>query len=298
MDYKVFKNPAVEEAVELGSIMKVITMSAALDSGAVQPNTKYVDKGSIVIDKKLIKNYRDEIYNECDMTKVLEKSINTGAIFAEQQTGNSVFLDYIKRYKLNEPTGIDLPNEAESDIHNLELDQRNARDVYFATASYGHGVLFSAINMARAYATIANQGILVNPYVVEKIEHSDGSIEDLSKAPDSEPILKPETVKKLTTMMVSVVEHGYGSNAKIKGYSIAGKTGTADIATGGKYSGDTIQSFAGFFPAYNPRFVILVKLDKPQLGAAASATVTYTFHNMAQFLINYYNISPDKDLNN
>ena len=274
-------------------------MSAALDTGAVQPNTKYVDKGTITIDKKVIKNYRNEVYGECDMTKVLEKSINTGAIFAQQQTGNKLFLEYIKRYKLNERTGIDLPNEALDDIRNLELDARNARDVYFATASYGHGILISPINMIRAYATIANNGALVNPYVIEKIEKPDGSVEDLSSQYTSgDVILKPDTIKKLTGMMVKVVQEGYGMNARIKGYNIAGKTGTADIAVDGKYSGDTIQSFAGFFPAYNPRFVILVKLDKPQIGAAASATVTYSFRNMVQFLINYYNIPPDENINN
>ncbi|HOE15771.1 MAG TPA: penicillin-binding transpeptidase domain-containing protein, partial [Candidatus Paceibacterota bacterium] len=119
--------------------------------------------------------------------------------------------------------------------------------------------------------------------------------EDLSKQISEEQVIKPETVQKITQMMVRVVEHGYGKNAKIKGYDIAGKTGTADIATQGSYSEDTIQSFIGFFPAYNPQFVILVKLDKPKIGTVASATVTYTFRNMVQFLINYYNIPPDHE---
>jgi cell division protein FtsI (penicillin-binding protein 3)/stage V sporulation protein D (sporulation-specific penicillin-binding protein) len=95
-------------------------------------------------------------------------------------------------------------------------------------------------------------------------------------------------------MMVSVVEHGYGSNAKVKGYTMAGKTGTADIAVGGKYTSDTIQSFGGFFPAYKPKVVMLVMLNKPAIGAAASTSVTYGFHDMAKFIIDYYNIAPDE----
>jgi cell division protein FtsI/penicillin-binding protein 2 len=294
-DYKVYKNVAVEEALEIGSVMKVITMSAAIDSGAVQPDTKYIDKGSVTIDKKVIKNFHNEVYGECDMNKVLEQSINTGAIFAEQRTGNKIFLEYLKRFKLNEKTGIDLPNEALNDIHQLELGPKDARDVYFATASFGHGIKISPISLVRAYATIANKGILVNPYIVEAIVNADGSKEDLSKQISEEQVIKPETVQKITQMMVGVVERGYGKNAKIKGYDIAGKTGTADIATQGSYSEDTIQSFIGFFPAYNPQFVILVKLDKPKIGTVASATVTYTFRNMVQFLINYYNIPPDHE---
>ncbi len=291
-DYSVFKNLAIEDAVEIGSVMKILTMAAGLDSHAITPQTTYIDKGYVTIDKKTIKNFRNEVYGEATMTKVLEKSINTGAVFAEQQTGHKIFLDYLKKFRMDELTGIDLPFEARGDLSNLE--RKDTRDIYFATASFGHGILVTPIALLRAYSTVANGGVLVNPYVTEAVISPGGKREETPKDETNERIISEETAKALTDMMVKVVEEGYGSRAKIKGYLFAGKTGTANIASFGGYSEDTIQSFVGFFPAYNPRFAILVKLDKPKIGDAASATVTLSFRNVAQFLINYYNIPPDE----
>lgn len=292
-DYSIYRNLAIESPLEMGSVMKVITMSAGIDTEAIAPNTTYYDKGYVTLNSRTIRNFRNEVYNTATMTKVLEKSINTGAVFAEQQTGHKIFYDYLRRFKFNEVTGIDLPFEGKGDLRNLEKKDR--KDVDFAVASYGHGILTTPISVLRGYATVANGGYLVNPYLVETIKSSDGIYSGANKQEISpERAIKKETAKTITDMMVSVVEHGYGSNAKIKGYTIAGKTGTADIAVEGKYTDDTIQSFAGFFPAYKPKVAMLVMLSKPAIGAAASTSVTYGFQDMARFVIDYYNIPPDE----
>jgi cell division protein FtsI/penicillin-binding protein 2 len=229
------------------------------------------------------------------MTKVLEKSVNTGAIFAAQKTGYKIFYDYLKRYKFNDITGIDLPNEQAGDLDNLAT--KYVPEVNYATAAFGHGILVTPLAMLRGYATIANGGFLVNPYIVDTIKSPDGSYSSANKQElINESIIKKSTAKTITDMMVSVVEHGYGSRAKVKGYSMAGKTATADIVVAGKYTNDTIQSFAGFFPAYKPKVAMIVLLRKPAVGATASANVTYGFHNIAQFIIDYYNIPPDEEI--
>jgi cell division protein FtsI/penicillin-binding protein 2 len=292
-DYIVYRNLSVEEPVEIGSVMKVVTMSAAIDTNSVTPLTTYYDSGTVKIGDRLIHNYNNEHYETATMTKVLEKSINTGAIFAEQQTGHKIFYDYLKRFKFNDITGIDLPNEQAGKLTNLE--GKYVPEVNYATASFGHGILVTPIAMLRSYASIANGGSLINPYIVETIKSSDGNYSSANKQEIvNDAVIKKETAKTITGMMVSVVEHGYGKNAKVKGYSMAGKTATADIVVGGKYSSDTIQSFAGFFPAQKPRVAMIVLLRKPGLGATASESATYSFHNMAQFIIDYYNIPPDE----
>jgi cell division protein FtsI/penicillin-binding protein 2 len=294
-DYIVYRNLAIEEPVEIGSVMKVVTMSAAIDTNSVTPDTTYYDSGTVKIGDRTIHNYENGKFGTVTMTKVLEKSINTGAIFAQKKTGDKIFYDYLKRYKFNDITGIDLPNEQPGDLGNLE--GKFVPEVNYATASYGHGILVTPLAILRSYATIANGGYLINPFVVDSIKSPDGSYSSANKQEIiNESVIKKETAKTITDMMVSVVEQGYGSKAKVKGYTMAGKTATADIVVDGKYTDDTIQSFAGFFPAYKPRVAMIVLLRKPAIGPTASANVTYGFHNMAQFIIDYYNIPPDEEI--
>lgn len=296
-NYSVYKNYAVEDAIEIGSVVKVLTMSAGIDAGVVSPNTTYHDKGFVTLNNRTIKNFRNEVYNKVDMTKVLEKSINTGSIFVSQQLGKEKFFDYLKRYKLNKRTGIDLANEGQGSYANIE--RKHATAVDFATASYGHGITVTPLSLLRAYAAIANGGEMVTPYIVEALKQPDGEFSAINKQElVSERVISKETADTIKDMMVSVVEHGYGSRAKIPGYLMAGKTGTADIVYQGKYSNDTIQTFAGFFPANDPKVAMLVLIDRPAIGEAASGTVTLGFRNLARFIINYYNIPPTENLNN
>ena len=294
-DYSIFRNTIIEDRYEPGSIIKAITMTAGIDMGLVTPETTYIDKGYYNVGGYKIVNFNNQVYGESNMIKVLDKSINTGAIFVAQKLGIENLRKYFKTFGLNQRTGIDLPNEITGDLSNLEYPKANA--TYLATASFGLGVAVSPIALLKAYATIANKGETVTPYLVGSISDDEGAYSNVM-SPEPKRVIPEKTAETLTSMLVDVVENGYGSNAKIKGYTIAGKTGTAFIALpGGKgYSNDEIHSFVSFFPAFDPRFIILVKMEKPKYPSAASHTVTLTAKEIEQFLINYYNVPPDENL--
>jgi len=294
-DYSIFRNPIVEDRYEPGSIIKAMTMAAGIEMGLVTPETTYIDKGYYNVGGYKITNFNNQVYGESNMIKVLDKSINTGAIFIAEKLGLENLRKYFKVFGLNQRTGIDLPNEIVGDLSNLEYPKANP--TYLATASFGLGVAVSPIALLKAYATIANKGETVTPYLVETIK-DDGGSHSNTMLPEPKRIISEKTAEILTSMLVDVVENGYGSNAKIKGYTIAGKTGTAFIALpGGKgYSDDEIHSFVAFFPAFDPEFIILVKMEKPKYPSSASHTVTLTAKEVEQFLINYYNVPPDENL--
>ena len=293
-DYSLFLNPVTQERYEPGSVVKPITMAAGLDSGKVTPETTYVDKGYYEVGGYRIVNYNNEVNGEVNMYKVLERSINTGAIFVANQLGNNLLRTYFKNFGFTEPTGIDLPNEIVGDLSNLEYPKVNP--TYFATASYGVGISLTPIRLVTAYATIANEGKSINPYLAEKIITPDGQEIPISSTSENIQMIKKETADILIKMLQSVIDNGFGGNAKVKGYSLAGKTGTSFIyGSHGGYTDEENHTFMGIFPASKPRFIALVRIEKPHNNpGAASYTVTLGFREIEQFLINYYNLPPDE----
>ena len=294
-DYSIFRNYAAEERYEPGSIIKSLTMAAALDLGLVTPTSTYDDKGYVDIGGYHIVNFQNAVYGKnVTMTKVLERSINTGAIFVGQKLGVENLRKYFKAFGLDKLTGIDLPHEITGDLSNLEYPKANP--TYLATASYGMGIAVTPLELLKAYSAISNKGAMVTPYLVQELRDSSGAIQPVTTA-EPERVISEKTAETLSNMLVSVVENGYSSNAKIKGYTTAGKTGTAYIPlTNGKgYSEEMIHSYVGYFPASDPRFLILVKMDRPKDNSeSASHTVTLAFRQLEQFLINYYNLPPDE----
>ena len=287
---EIFQNSAIQKLFEPGSVFKPITMAAALDTGAITPQTIYTDPGIIKIGGWPIYNYDQKTYpGEITMTEVLEKSINTGAVFAERQIPHQTFLDYIEKFGLFEPTGIDL----EGEVFSTNLNLKKGYEVNFATASFGQGIEITPIQLFRAFSAISNGGKLIKPYLLESSSFEDSSDEILG-----EQIISQKTAAQLTTMLVSVVENGFGKLAKIPGYYIAGKTGTAQVPFSALkidksgYSEKTVQTFVGFAPAFNPRFLILVKLDSPK-ARTAEYSATPIFGELAKYIIDYYQIPPD-----
>jgi len=293
-DFQIFQNSAIQKLFEPGSAFKPITMAGALDQEKVNPKTTYIDEGKIKIGKDIIENYGQRVFGEQTMTEVLEKSINTGAVFAEKQLGHDSFLEYINRFGFFEPTGIDLQGE----IFSENKEFKKGYEINFATAAFGQGIEITPIQLARAFCAIANGGKLVRPYIVEKIVKDDKAIETQPEVSQNQ-IISQKTASQLTAMLVSVVENGpYTKGAKIPGYYIAGKTGTAqvpwstfDIDKKG-YSEKTWQSFIGFAPAFNPRFLILIKLDNPGTKTAEYSAVPI-FQQLAKYTIDYLEIPPD-----
>jgi len=292
-DINIFQNAAIQKIFEPGSVFKPITMAAALEEEKITPQTTYVDKGVVEIGGWPIYNYNNGVWGQRTMTEVLEKSINTGAVFVEQQLDHNLFLKYIEKFGFFEPTGIDLK---ETCPPNKEL--KEGREINFATASFGQGIEMTPIQIARAFCAVANGGKLVKPYIVKQISNSSEKRE--AQPEISEPIISPKTASQLTAMLVSVVENGYGKAAKIPGYYIAGKTGTAQISWSALdidkngYSDKTWQSFIGYTPAFDPKFLILVKLDNPKTKTAEYSAAPI-FHDLAKYIINLWQIPPDHE---
>ena len=292
-DPAIFGNPLVESVYEMGSIMKPLTMAAGLDAGVVVATTTYTDLGYLELNGSKISNFDGKGRGTVTMHEVLNQSLNTGAAFVESRLGNKRFADYMEKYGLGEETGIDLPNEGHGLIENL----KSPRDLEYATASFGQGIAVTPIAMVRALSSLANGGKLITPHLVKNIRYENG----LSKTPsyhDEVQVLKPEASEEITRMLVKVVDTALvGGTVKLPRYSVAAKNGTAQIASEssrGYYGDRYLHSFFGYVPAYSPRFLIFLYTVEPKGVNFASQTLTKPFMDTVNFLINYYDIPPDR----
>jgi len=288
---KQYNNPVVSFDYEPGSIFKPLTIAAALDQDKITPNTIFHDTGSVTIGPHTMRNFDDKIYGSQTMTQVLENSINTGVVHAMRQITPEVFAKYIRNFGFGEKTGISLGQEVAGDTKNVE----SGREIYAATASFGQGLTVTPIQMVTAVSVIANGGNLMKPYVVAQKMRDDQLIET-TEAQVVRRVLSPKAAAMAGGMMVSVVENGHGKYARVDGYRVAGKTGTAQVASGrGGYDENNVRvSFVGFAPFTDPRFTMLVMLDRPQYGKEAASTVTHVFADIAKFALQYYNVARDK----
>lgn len=290
-----FTNPATYYTYEPGSVFKPLTMAAAIDLGEVTPQTTYVDTGEEKFGSFTIRNYQNKVYGEQTMTQVLDESINTGAIFAARKVGDARFEDYVKQFGFGVPTGIELQSESRGNISSLAQH----KDIYTATASFGQGITTTPIQMVAAYGALANGGVLMKPYIVDEVTKSDGTVVK-TEPQEIRAVVKPTTAATLAAMLVSVVQNGHGKRAGVPGYFVAGKTGTAQIpsATGVGYDPNrTIGSFAGFAPATDPAFVMLVKIDVPRDVQAAESSAAPLWGDIAAWVLNYLNIPPSAPTN-
>lgn len=292
-DVSFFGNPMVEGVYEMGSIIKPLTMAMGLDLGLVSAGSTYYDAGYLVLNSKQISNYDGRGRGTVNMQEVLNQSLNTGAAHVALKIGKNKFSEYVKNFGLGTETGIDLPNETVGLLKNLD----SGREIELATASYGQGVAFTPIATVRALSALANGGNLVTPHLVKKIELNNGLSKKISLGPGKQ-VIKKETSEEITRMLVGVVDTALrGGTAKIPGYSVAAKTGTAQMTEEGRsgYSDDKyLHSFFGYFPAYDPKFLIFLFHIYPKDVRYASETLTDPFLETTKFLINYYEIPPDR----
>lgn len=291
-DIDTFINGSISKLFEPGSVFKPITMSMGLNEGKVSPFTTYVDTGFRVFNGYEIKNFDEKAYGTRTMTEVLENSLNTGAIFVEEQVGKDKFQEYIKSYEFNKPTDVDLPGEIGGNINNLN-DKK--RDIGYATVSFGQGISITPLRMATAIAAIANDGKMMKPYIVDKIIAKNGN-ETLTQPEIIKQVISPLTARRLSTMMVSVVKNGHAKKAGIAGYEIAGKTGTAQVPNEDSrgYSDKAIHSFVSFAPAGDPKFLVYMKVDNPKGVKFAEGSVVPAVSDINKFLLNYFEIPPSE----
>jgi stage V sporulation protein D (sporulation-specific penicillin-binding protein) len=289
----VFSNPLIEDVFEMGSIIKPLTISAGIDAGVITAHSTYYDGGFITVNGQKIRNFDNKIRGIVSMQDVLSQSLNVGAAHAESLLGNELFTKYMYAFGLNQKTGIELPNEGKNLTKNLE----SPRDIEHVTASFGQGIALTSISTIRALATVANGGVLVKPHVVKSIDYKIGI--DKNTAIGTYPrVLKQGTSEEVTRMLVYSVDNVLsGGKLKIPNYSVAAKTGTAQIAKeggGGYYEDQFLHTFIGYFPAYNPQFIIFLFTKNPKGAQFGSETLTVPFMNTVKFLINYYEVSPDR----
>lgn len=290
-NYNVFRMPVIDSQFELGSVFKPITMAAAINEAAVKPDTTYLDTGIVKFGSYSIKNFDEKGHGVQTMTQVLEKSLNTGAVYVERLLGQERFSEYVKHFGFGEKTGVNFPNEVAGNISNLV----SGRDLEFATASFGQGIAVTPLQMAMAMGVLANGGVLMKPYIVEKITDDAGNEKKFGPEKKGEVVTR-QTAETLTKMLISTVRNGYENRAGVKGYFVAGKTGTAQIPSKDRrgYSSDVIHTFVGYAPAFNPRFLILLQLVRPQGNRFAANTMTSAFRDLAEFILNYYEVPPDE----
>ena len=288
-----FKNPLVENVYEFGSVFKPITITAGLDSDAITATTTYTDTGRIQVDGATVSNYDGRARGKnVPIQQILSQSLNLGVAFVVEKMGTKTFASYLKKLRIGEKTGIDLPNEARGLVSNLN----SPRTLEYVTASFGQGIALTPIEITRALSAVANGGILIRPHVVRAIKHTSGLNEPLDWS-SQERVFKESSSREVSRMLTKVVDEALlGGTVALPELSVAAKTGTAQIASpnGGYYSDRYLHSFFGYFPAYDPQFLIFLYTVEPHGQRYASHTLTKPFIRLVSFLSNYYDVVPDR----
>lgn len=287
-----YNNQSIFTPYEPGSIFKPFTLAAGIDVGAITPNTTFDDPGFVKVDDRTIRNASDKTHGMITMTFGLEESVNTAMVYAMQRTGRDTFTQYVKDFGFGTLSGITLNSEVAGTIASLD----ESGMVYAATASFGQGITVTPLQVAMAYAAIANGGALMAPQIVDEMQYSDGTV-DMILPEKVRQVISSKTAVTVSGMLVSVVENGHGKRAKVPGYWIAGKTGTAQIAQSGGYSETAFNgSFAGFGPVEDPKFAMIVKIENPKSENIlfAESTAAPVFGQIAKFLLEYYRIAPTR----
>lgn len=294
----VFTNNLVEDRYEMGSIVKALTYAIGLDTNAITAKTTYNDTGCLTLNKKTFCNYDGKSHGTAvTMQTALGNSLNTGAAFVAAKVGTKRFSDRLLSFGLEEKTGIDLPNEGKSLVSNL----KTGRELEIAQASFGQGIALTPVEVVRALSALANGGTLITPHLVKEIKYKIGPTKTISYPDESERtrVISPETSNEISRMLVEVVDRNlHNGQVRLENYSVAAKTGTAQIANpngGGYYTDRYLHSFFGYFPAYDPQFLVFLFTYYPKDVQYASETLTDTFFNITKFMINYYNIPPDRE---
>ncbi len=285
-----FKNPAISNLYEPGSIFKPLIMAAALEEKAIKKDDTYNEEGPIKLGEYSIQTWNNKYEGKISMTRILEKSSNVGMVYVGEKLGQDKIYQYLKKYGFDKTTGIDLQGETASYFK----PKNSWYPIDFSTVTFGQGIAVTPIQMIRAFAALINGGKLLKPEIVKKIVSG-------TKASQIKPQVERQVISEVTSavirkMLWSTVENGEMKWAKPKGYQVGGKTGTAQIPIKGHYDPTkTIASFIGFAPVDNPKFIALVMLKEPKSSPWGSETAAPLFFDVAKELLLYYNIAPESN---
>lgn len=270
-DSKTYKNPAVADLFEPGSVFKPLVMAAGFNEKLVTPETKCdICSGPVGIGSYVIRTWDEQYHAETTMTEVIIHSDNTGMVFVSRKLGPEKFADYMAKYGFGRKTKVQLQEEVSGTVR-LAKDYK---DIDLATNSFGQGIAVTPLQLVAAMNTIANHGVYIAPTIAEGVK------------PETRTVLSVEATDIMTEILIQAVENGEAKWARPKGLSVAGKTGTAQIPIEGHYDVEkTIASFIGFFPAGDPRYTMLVTLREPQTSPWGSETAAPLWFALAKQLL-------------
>jgi len=294
-DPTLFKDNVVGYTYEPGSVMKVVTLSGALNAGAITPSTVINDPGYVKVGGYWIYDWDRRNHGNIDYTYVLEHSLNVGAMKAMLAEGHTTFYNNLQAFGLTQPSGVDVGGENFVPPPSVAKMQ----DSQFATASFGQGIDVNMVQMLAAINVVANGGKYAPPHVVDRIGTQ---VNPLLLQPERQ-VISPATAAQMTQMMKMVVQQGSGWTSRIRGFELdqTGKTGTAQIPVNGKYTQDVWASFVGFLPAQHPRFTMLVVVRKPHYPGSENdwtmndgyLTAEPIWKQIAQAIVVDWHITPD-----
>ena len=295
-DPALFKDNVSSYIYEPGSVMKVVTLSGAINSGAITPSTVINDPGYLNVGGYRIADWDNRNHGNIDYTYVLEHSLNVGAMKAMLAEGHAAFYSYLQGFGLTQPSGIDVAGE-----NSVPLPAAGQMaDAQYATSAFGQGIGVNMVQMLSAVNVIANGGRYAPPHVVDRVGNK---INPLLLQPQRQ-VISAAAASQMTTMMEAVVQHGSGWTARVNGFELdqTGKTGTSQIPVNGQYTQDVWASYVGFLPANHPRFTMMVVMRKPHAAGSASdwtlndgyITAAPVWQKIAQTLVANWHITPDQ----
>lgn len=280
-----WRNSAISDAYEPGSTFKIVTMSAGLEEEVVNPEDHFFDPGYIKVEGERIKCWKDGGHGKQTFAEVVANSCNPGFVQIGQRVGKEDFYQYVEAFGFGQKTDINLPGEAEG----LVYDYDDIGPVELATMSFGHGISVTPIQLITAVSAVANDGVLLKPRLVDRIENEEGEVIKDFKSKEIRKVVSEETAKITRDLLEGVVTDGSGKKAQVKGYKIGGKTGTAKHYGVQSYD----SSFIGMLPIDNPQLVVLVVMkgvsSYPYYGSQVAAPL---FHDVAKDTVRYLGIPP------
>lgn len=284
-DNGTFTNQSISSLYEPGSTFKPLITAAGIEERVIKPDSIFNEEGPVTINGYEIRTWNNKYEGKITMTRILEKSSNVGMVYIGSKLGKAKVLSYVHNLGFGSITGVDLQGESSGYLRDVWAD------IDYATVTFGQGIVVTPVQMVRAFSSIINGGYLLRPHVVKEV--ITGSTKSVIEPKVDRRLFSAQTSNTVKKMLVSTVEHGEYKWAVPEGYRIGGKTGTAQIAIGGKYdTSKTIASFIGFAPADKPQFIALVVLKEPKSSIYGSETAAPLFFEIAKELLYYYNIPP------
>ena len=286
---KMWRNPLVSDDYEPGSTFKLLTTAMALEEGVTSLDDKFVCTGSIVVSGQKLKCWRSYNPHGAEtLVQAVGNSCNPVFVQLAQRVGYDKYFDYLELFGLREKTGIDYPGEG----YAILQDEKTAGPVGLATMSYGQGIAVTPIQLITAVSALGNEGKLMQPRIVKELRDENGNVIQKFDTKVVRQVVSKKTAEEMCLIMEAVVGEGGGANAKVPGYRIGGKTGTANKAEAGGYSEETNSSFIGMAPMDDPKIAILMIVDNPKGVKFGSQTAAPGVKLVLEETLRYMNIQP------